>query len=592
MIVPDLFLGLVALLLVIFPGWFVFRSQNQPLPVLAGFMVGAVGLVALVLILEAADRGIATQSIIPAWLIVSLGTVLIGRKSIPKTTSSKPSAQRDWLFLLPVIPASAVIIYRATMQPLFGVDTVFRWNFLAEQMFSRGTLAFYPPVTAADYSIYAWPDGIAPVVSSLYFWTYSLANASRPVLTAPLIILQFFLVLVAAYAIAQKLVSTRAATIACALVACSPILLWSTAMGQESGILTIALLGILVYLPSSRNEASSSAAIIAGFAAALGGLAREYGLIFILFGLVLGIIRRLPLRNLGLFAIVALLGTIPWYTRNWLRTGNPFFNLDVAGLFPVNAAHVALMKVYEGSFGWGQLPPAALRILLTNCTAAVIGVIAGACFCFSRSRVMLAAFSLLVGLWAASLGYTAAGFTYSLRVLSPALAVAAVLGGCVISKWVPGRGYSSGLLIALSAFACDASLRTLALPANIYKVPVTSWLDVGNAIQQYHRRPVYRQLANFTQGRRILVLGPNALLNQNGARTVPLWSPEVLFLWQESVSEDSAVQQLHEHGIGFVLLTTGEVNRQYLANVPFFNRRPSPLQTVWHDDDMALFKVK
>ena len=593
MIPAALFLGTLSLLFLILPGWLIARSRNLPLPALAGFIFGLVTLVLVILILEASGVRVSIRTTVPVWLAISLGAVWLGGNPFPSTISINLPPKSEWWFALTLIPALTVVGYRAIMQPLFGADTVFRWNFLAEEMFKRGTLAFYPPVTAMDYSIYSWPDGIAPTVSSLYFWVYSLTNVVRPVLTAPLIIFQFLLVLAAVYGIARQIASPRAAVIACSLVACSPIVLWSTAMGQESGLLTIALLALLLYFPTSTATATANTltTVAAGLAAALGGLAREYGLVFILFGLILGIIRRLPIRTIHLFLIVALLGSVPWYVRNWLRTGNPFFNLDVAGFFPVNTAHLALMKVYAGSYGWGQLPPAAIRISLTNCAAAIIGSISGACFCFFRSKVLLAALFLMVGLWGVSLGYTAAGFTYSLRVLSPALAIAAILGGVAISRLVPGRTYSAGLLISLSVFACDSALRTLALPANIYRVPVAAWLEVGGAIQQYHQRPIYHRLANFTKGQRILVLGPAALLNQNGAQTLPLWSPEVAFLWNKSLSQDSSVRQLHNQNIGYVLLVTGEVNQRYLSQIHFFNQSPLPLRLIWNEEDMNLYQI-
>ena len=40
-------------------------------------------------------------------------------------------------------------------------------------------------LSAADYQAYSWPDGIAPAVSSLYFWIYALAGSTRRALTAP-----------------------------------------------------------------------------------------------------------------------------------------------------------------------------------------------------------------------------------------------------------------------------------------------------------------------------------------------------------------------------------------------------------------------
>lgn len=588
----DLLLGLFAVTCLTFPGWLVARARGLHYPLLAGFIAGTVSLALLIQLLEALGAPLSARTILPTWLALSLGTTLVSRRSGLNRAQSALSSEKNWALLLPLIPAIAVVIYRAVAQPLFGVDTVFRWNFLAEQMFTHGTLAFYPPVSAEDYSIYAWPDGIAPVVSALYFFAYSLAGAARPVLTAPVIILQVILLLTAVYGLAKQLASPRAAAIACALAACSPILLWSAAMGQESGLLALSLLGMLIYLPASRELTNLPAVIMAGLAAGLGGLAREYGLTFIVFGLALGLMRRLSARTLSLFLLTATIATLPWYVRNWLHTGNPFFNLDVAGFFPVNAAQLRLMKIYQGSFGWSQLPPEAFRIFATNCMAALLGGTAGAWLCFKQVKPLLAALTLVVALWAASLGYTAAGFTYSLRVLAPALAITAILGGMAIARWVPAQTHLSGLTLALVVFASDAALRTLVLPANIYKVPASAWLDAGGAIQEYHQRPVYRQLANYTAGRRILVLGPAALLNQNGAHTLPLWSPEVAFLWDESLTAVEVARHLSAHNIGFILINKGPVNQEYLAQIAFFlKNHAAALQPVWNDSDMSLFKV-
>ena len=363
-------------------------------------------------------------------------------------------------------------------------------------------------------------------------------------------------------------------------------------MGQESGLIAIALLALLLYLPTSRETSNTPTTLMAGLAAALGGLAREYGLAFLLFGLALGLVRRLSVRTLSLFLLTALGSTLPWYGRNWLRTGNPLFNLDVAGLFPVNATHLQLMQIYQESFGLGQLPPEALRIFLTNCMAALVGGIAGTIFCFKRTKCLLAALAMMVGLWAASLGYTAAGFTYSLRVLAPALVIAAIIGGAAFAHWVPARQHLTGLSLALFVFVGDAALRTLVLPANVYKIPPADWLTVGGAVQEYHQRPVYRQLAIFTAGRRILVLGPMALLNENGARTVPLWSPEVAYLWDESINPAEAARRMIGSGIDFVLLNKGAVNQAYLARIAFFSHNPTAsIQPIWADNDMTLFKV-
>lgn len=588
----DLLLGLAALGLMVFPGWYLARKRGLPLPALAGFIIGAVGLMLLLQLLDACGLGLSAGTIFPGWLLVCLAALLNRRRLAPTLEPAAASEPIDRVLLLPALPAIGVVAYRAIVQPLFGVDTVFRWNFLAEQMLARGTLAFYPPVSAADYTIYAWPDGIAPVVSSLYFWVYALAGSTRPVLTAPVVIFQFFLVLAAVHTLARQLASPRAAAFACALVACTPIIPWSTAMGQESGLMAIALLAMLLYLPADRATASPSAALMAGLAGALAGLAREYGLAFILLGFGLGLVRRLSAQTLGLFLLGALLGTLPWYGRNWLHTGNPVFNLDVAGYFPVNTAHLRLMQIYQTSFGWDKLPPEARRIFMTNCLVVLLGGIAGAFLCYRRIRALLAACLLVAGLWAISLGYTAAGFTYSLRVLTPALAIAAILGGMALAQWGYARRSAIGLTVVLLAFAGEAALRTLVLPANLYKVPPTAWLAVGGAVHEYHQRPVYRQLAAHIAGQRMIVLGPTALLTHYGAQTVPPWSPEVAYLWEPTLTTADAARRLLAGGVHFVLLNSGAVNEAYLGQMPFFRNLPNAcLRPIWGDSDMTLYQV-
>lgn len=593
MIPVDLMLGLAAVGLLVFPGWLLARAHRLPLPLLAGLICGAVGLVLIIQLLDAGGLGLSAGIIFPIWLLILFGAIWASPKPLGKAEEKEATGRTDWWLIVPALPAVAMVVYRAITLPLFGVDTVFRWNFLAEQMLARGTLAFYPPVTAADYAIYSWPDGIAPAVSSLYFWIYTLAGAARPVLTAPLIIFQFLLLLGGAYALARRMASPRAGTIACALVACSPIVLWSTGMGQESGLIAIALLGLLLYLPTSRETASTPATLAAGLAAALAGLAREYSPAIILFGLALGLARRLSVRTLGLFLLTALLGALPWYGRNWLHTGNPFFNLDVAGLFPVNLAHLRLMQVYQESFGWAQVPPDAPRVILVNTLAALFGGIAGALYCFRPAKSLLAAIALVAALWITSVSYTAGGFTYALRVLTPALVVASVLGGVAIARWISARRSVIILSLVLLALGTDAALRSLLLPLDVYTIPPHAWVGLSRSMHLRHLQPVYRELADLTAGQRILTMETTALLNKNGARTVPIWSPEVAYLWDATISQAEATRRLEDSGIGFVLIAKGDVNRKYLGQIAYFRQKPGEyLHAIWSNADAILFQVK
>lgn len=587
----DLLLGLAAFAALICPGWIAARAARVPHPLLAGFIGGVVALVALVLVLDALGLSLNRFHCGAAWLVLTLAALACRRRSVPPVPSPRFPWREHAPLLFAVLPGIAVVVYRAVAQPLFGIDTIFRWNYLAEQMLARGTLAFYPPATVADYTVYAWPDGIAPAVSAVYFWAYALAGASRPALTAPFVIGQFLLVLLATHALARRIFADRAAAFAVALVACSPVVLWSTAMGQETGLMTVAVLGLLLYLPNDQACETTGALVVAGLAAGLAALAREYGLALPLLGLALALARRLSLRAIVIFSLAAALAALPWYARNWIHTGNPLFNLGLLGLFPVNRAHAWLNESYQAEFGWTNLPAGAARFAIVNCLAALLGGMAGAWFFFRRARAMLLAAAIIASLWAAWVGYTAAGFTTALRVLAPALALGAVLGGAACARWIPARRHLAGAGFALAVFATDSALRALTLPGTVYKIPPSDWLAAGRAVHDYHARPIYAELVRAAGPARILVLGPNALLTSRGANTLPLWSPEVGYLFEQGLTPEVVALRLRAANIGFVLLNRGPANERYLARSAFFRDPGSALRAVWTDGDMVFLIV-
>ena len=595
MIVTDFAIGLVALASLVLPGWIVARAARVTQPLLAGYTGSVVAFVALVLAMDALGFRLDLLHCGAAWLTLTVATLLAcrGKASHPPERETNPrfSWREHWPLLPALAPAFALVAYRATAQPLFGIDTIFRWNYLAEQLLARGTLGFYPPVTAADYAIYSWPDGLAPAVSVQYFWAYALAGQSRAALTAPLVIFQFILLFIGAQALARRMFSDRAAAFAGALLACSPVVLWSTAMGQETGLTAIALVGLLLYLPDQKNLETTGALVFAGIAAGLGALAREYGVVIPVLGLGLALARRLSGRALLIFFAAAALSALPWYARNWLRTGNPLFNLDLFGWFPVNRTHDWLNQSFQIEFGWAHVPAGATRFVIVNCLASLLAGAAGAWLYFRQARGLLVSAAVFVTLWVASIGYTAAGFTNAIRVLSPAIIVGAVLGGAACARWIPSRRHLAGVGFALAVFSTDAALRALTLPGTVYKIPPGDWLAAGHAVQDYHERPIYRALARAAGSQRILTLGPNALLTSQGAQTLPLWSPEVGFLFDATLPTPEIARRLRAAGIGFVLLNKGAVNERYLARSAFF-RDPGPtLRPIWSDDEMVFLQV-
>ena len=597
MIAADAVLGTIGLAALVAPGWLLARAHRMPLPLLAGFIGGSVALVTLILTWEAAGVPLRLTTFAPAWAAIVVAAAWVHWRAARTDPAAPappehraPFGREHWALLLPLLPAFAVVAYRAIAQPLSGIDTIFRWNYLAEAMLSHGTLGFYPPVTAEDFAIYAWPDGIAPVVSGLYFWLYAIAGAARPELTAPLVIFQYALIMLAARALARRMFSESAAAYTSALLAGLPIVAWATVMGQETGLTAIAFTALLLYLPRSRREETAAMWVCAGLAAGFGALVREYGLALPLIGLAICGARRLSLRGTLGFTGIVLLTALPWYARNWVHTGNPLYSLALGGLFPVNPVHAWLNESIRADFGWSHLPAEAPRLILTNALAALLGIIGSVIF-FRQARAVVGTAVVVAVLWATSIPYTAAGFISTLRVLSPAFVLGAVLGGAALARWVPAQRLQRSVALALTILALDAALRALTMPANVYRVPWTAWLTVGGAVQEFHERSTYRELAAVAGTNRMLVLGPNALLTRQGARTVPLWSPEVRFLFDEKLPPDEIARRLQAAQITFVLLNTGPVNERFLAHSHFFREPAGTLQPVWHDSDTVLLRV-
>ena len=153
----DFLWGTLGIATFVAPGWICSRTFRLPHPLLSGFAGSAVALVGIVLTLEALNTPLRLMTVGTAWALLIIASSLLWwrtRSHESDTTAAPlPTWRANWPLLLPLVPIFVVVIYRACAQPLFGVDTVFRWNYLAEQMVDRGTLAFYPPVSAADYQI-------------------------------------------------------------------------------------------------------------------------------------------------------------------------------------------------------------------------------------------------------------------------------------------------------------------------------------------------------------------------------------------------------------------------------------------------------
>lgn len=536
------------------------------------------------------------------WLaVIALLGVFVWRRSRPVQTDTT-TAWCEWWLAFPIVPLLFVAAWRALAQPLPGADADFRWDRLAHLLVESGGLAPYPPVSAEQFAAYFWADGIAPLVSGIYAWTYLAAGSTAKSWTAIPVLMQTGAMLALLHALARLWEPVpRAGWLACALAGSVMLLQFSFSLGQETGFTALGAGGLAYYLVRWRRERDFRLLVAAALCAGLAACAREYGALFVLIGAgYVGFTSR-KWREFLAYSGIAAAWPLLWHLRVWLLTGNPLYAHDVAGLFPVNPVFTAWMKAYVVSYGevlsqlagWREIG----RLLLLSSVPALLGLGAGIFLCWRQpgARVMALLAAAAAAAWVASVPFTAGGLFYSMRVLSPLLLIGCAWGGAVLARWIPGRRYLAGLLIGMTLWGTDAALRALTIPLNPYTMSPDRWLQAGYQLQQDFARmdePFIVALAQRVPGR---VLSESAgvqhVFLRHGKVLAPLWSPDVRFLFEENASDDAAAR-LIALGYSHVLLTRVQSSVDFLDRAGVWRRLEGKLEPVMANGTFILFALK
>ena len=598
-------IGIIGLLVLGLPGWQLARAARLPCPLLVGLLAGSAALVTLVLAAQLSGLRLNVFTIGPAWMLWLVASLLWARSITARSVGQPPREPAPstfrftdlWPWLI-ALPAIAGVIYRTLQNPLFGWDTKMRWGSLAEQMWLRETLAFYPPVSAADFGIYFWPDGIPPLVSSSYFGLFSFAGSMRAELTSAVTIAQFVLLLGATGSLARRLFSPAAGGWAVALLGVTPLAAWATSMGQETGFTALALVGLLLYLPRTAAEETRAAMLTAGLAAAVGSLAREYGWVFFALGLGLGCWRGLSRKGLGWYCGVVALTALPWYARNFALTGNPVFNLSISGLFPVNEAHTALMEVFRLHFTVMKQYHNWPLATLFGCAAVTVTAVASIVRFRRRTIAPALAIGIVAFLWITSVPYTAGGIAYSMRVLNPALAIAAALGGAALAAGLAAPRRRTAGVVVLAALGICSVPHTLVLPLTPKEPTAEAWIhtwftgDGSAAVVEKLRYDGLRVVARHVGNGRVLALGYNPELTHLGVASAPPWSPDASFLFDRSIPPPTVWQRLKANRFTHVIIFKSPLNRSYLIDSPAFaDASTQTLIPVMDNQGFMLFAI-
>lgn len=550
------------------PGFLLGRIVRTPAPWLSAFLGSAVVLFFLVLALDASHIPLGPRSV-GLGLAVINGALLLASRLLRRQPTALNQPRKSilprgvgWLWVIPPAFAIAAIAGRAIADPLSGFDHVFRWDFLARQMLRTGTLAFYPPMTAEDFHLYAWCDGIPPLVSVLNFWSYASAGRLDPFVTAPRVILEAVLIFSAVWQLARSRWGVTAGWPAAAALATSPLLLWGVAMGQETGLTALSLVAMLVFLDEHERTGERSSLFWAGVAAGVGALSREYGLAWPLLGLgALAWHGRLRAGG-GIFALTAAAISAPWYLRNWSHTGNPLYAHRLGGLFPTNPAHDEGMEIIAQNFSILQHPELltfGLGFFAAGAGVLIVLAAWGARSADRRHAPIFGGIVVVAALCVWSVAQTSAGWGYAMRVLTPALALTAVLAAAPLARLAASR--ARVVAIGLGLLALDAAGRSFFLPqdhrATSPELLGGRWREMGESINAAYRHRLWGILATEAGDRGIIVDHPalHAVFTALNATVIPLVSPQVAFLYDEKLSFPAALAQLRRERVRFILLS-------------------------------------
>jgi|GEM_PF-741370 len=600
-------LGLVVAGLLL-PGTMVLRVLRLPWMLAASFVASAAILYACILAFALLHVPVSLITLAAALGLVTLAFGAWARQQNSRFPPAESTAPFSFLLELgawtPLYAGFwAVVLWRLATQPLNGGDVDFRWSWLAEQMLHLGSLDFYPPRSAADFTRYFWVESLPPGVAGLHAWAYACGASTRELWTSAGVGLQVLALYDLVWRLAYEWGGKTAARRAVLLAAATPILSWSVLLGQETGLTAVAVCALCFSLGRWHQTRVTGWLALAALAAVVGASTREYGLVFPLLGLGVLALMHAPQRAGFLFAALALPLALAWPLRTWALTGNPFYSLDLLGLFPVNPIFIAWSEsisagtkaAFATLAGWEEIAfslalcaPVAIFFWLALGVHAARGL--------REARWCAGCVGTAAVLWFASVPYTGGGVFYSLRVLSPALALGAAFGGYALyaaTRTPLHRGLVHGALACLLLATLPA---TLTLPRNPYRVSPREWPGLGREYVD-RSRAADAELASYLQTlpmhRRILsecVSLPRSLAPAR-ITVVPMWSPEVAWLFDSKLKPLEVARDWHRSGLHYVVMTRAPAQFELLMHLarwkaPFFT-----VKRIWESNAYLVLEV-
>lgn len=574
------------------PGSMLLRALRLPWSLAAAFATSAAVLYVVVLGFAWTGAVISLATLATALGLVALLARLVpARASTTQISSSFACfAQMDrWL---PLYGAFWLIVaWRLGVHPLNGPDVTFRWSWLAEQMLQAGSLDFYPPRSGEDFVRYFWAESIPPGVAGLYAWAYACGGSSHALWTSPVVALQLLAVHELVWRLARRWGGEVVARRAVLLAAACPLLTWAVLLGQETGLTALAVTGMVWSLSHLRDENGHRWAVLAGGFSIVAASTREYGVIFPVAALATTVWLQAPRSQSWLLAAVALPVALAWPLRVWLLTGNPFYSLDVFGLFATNPIFTAWNDTLRGpaseALGSGGSWVSLGRYLVLWALPALAGLVALVFLLVQRlreARIVAGFVGLVFLLWFVSVAYTAGGLFYSLRVLSPAYALLAVVCAYGLSFLGQHPAAARFTAVAVALVVSESLPKTLVLPENPYRLGPRDWPHAAAqfpAVVRAVNEALLARVQPLSDRRRILSdhAGLPRVLAPIGTEVAPLWSPEVAWLFDGTLEPGVVAQRWRQSGLRYLVLgktgaTAGFMQTYARWRAPYFTLQP------------------
>lgn len=602
-------LGLVGLIV---PGYLVATALRMPAAWAAALPLSSLFICLAITLLQVLGISLGFAAVGALLATVAAAACAAGRSQPPRDRelanvplSGPHSAILDRIPSLAMIgfvaATVAVFALRVTLYPLSGFDTLWRWEYLTRLMLEHRSLAFYPPRSAADYEVYFYPEGIPPLVSGVYWWLYAAAGRPLPTLTAVAVVGQLASIGGLVHLAATRLWGAAAGWPAVAILFATPLFVSAVAIGQETGFTALSIAGQLAAAVAARQQGSARLALAAGLFAAVGASAREYGLALVAVGGLVLMEERRGWRLLPAYLLVAIACAAPWYLRTWALTGNPVFSNPTPLGLPSNPVHEGILGEYRAVLGLSHLPGAgwmALGTLLLVCAGPLlVAALVAVAAIGRRMPAIIAGVLLVVLLWAWSVGFTAGGLGYSVRVLSPAWVMLAIAAAAVIPRGLAvarkGTIFAAIGTVAGAAWAGFSLAHNASHPLGIHRLPRAALAMRSDPIDTYAG---YQALARALDRSRVVscrvVIDDAyfaAILHRCGSRFRPLlvWSPALVDLFDERSRVAEARRRLADLDAPLVCINNG-LNWRYVQRGPFFREDAPTWKTAFQLDGATI----